>query len=98
VSTAAASRLGWYVRGAVLMSTAELAERLRDAGITLLRTSVENEIWCRCHGGQHGYGSIAAHAYADAQSVEVRVFPASHIMDHIRRPVGYGAGHQAEAR
>ena len=31
-----------------------------------------NEIWCRCDGGPHGYLSIAAHAHADALSVEVR--------------------------
>jgi hypothetical protein len=46
--------------------------RFPDAGITLLRTSGENEIWCRCDGGPHGYLSIAAHAHADALSVEVR--------------------------
>lgn len=45
-----------------------------DAGITLLRsTSSRNpEIWCRCDGGPHGYLRIAAHAHADALSVEVR--------------------------
>ena len=32
----------------------------------------EPEIWCRCDGGPHGYLSIAAHAHADALSVEVR--------------------------
>ena len=32
----------------------------------------QNEIWCRCDGGPHGYLSIAAHAHADALSVEVR--------------------------
>ena len=31
-----------------------------------------DEIWCRCDGGPHGYLSIAAHAHADALSVEVR--------------------------
>ena len=46
--------------------------RFADAGLTLLRTSGENEIWCRCDGGPHGYLSIAAHAHADALSVEVR--------------------------
>jgi hypothetical protein len=40
--------------------------------MTLLRTHGENEIWCRCDGGPHGYLSIAAHAHADALSVEVR--------------------------
>ena len=45
-----------------------------DAGITVLRTSPEDgaEIWCRCDGGPHGFLSIAAHAHADALSVEVR--------------------------
>jgi len=45
-----------------------------DAGITLLRSSGRStpEIWCRCDGGPHGYLSIAAHAHADALSVEVR--------------------------
>jgi hypothetical protein len=45
-----------------------------DAGATVLRTTGdrEPEIWCRCDGGPHGYLSIAAHAHADALSVEVR--------------------------
>jgi hypothetical protein len=49
--------------------------RFADAGITLLRTASCDqlpEIWCRCDGGPHGYLSIAAHAHADALSVEVR--------------------------
>jgi Heparinase II/III-like protein/Heparinase II/III N-terminus len=46
--------------------------RFADAGVTVLRTGGENEIWCRCDGGPHGYLSIAAHAHADALSVEVR--------------------------
>ncbi len=48
--------------------------RFADAGITLLRTSGDGrpEIWCRCDGGTHGYLSIAAHAHADALSVELR--------------------------
>jgi hypothetical protein len=48
--------------------------RFADAGVTLLRTVGANspEIWCRCDGGPHGYLSIAAHAHADALSVEVR--------------------------
>jgi hypothetical protein len=40
-----------------------------DAGITLLRTG---EIWCRCDGGPHGFLATAAHAHADALSIEVR--------------------------
>jgi len=48
--------------------------RFADAGITLLRTTDGQapEIWCRCDGGPHGYLKIAAHAHADALSVEVR--------------------------
>ena len=45
-----------------------------DAGTTVLRTKSDRdpEIWCRCDGGPHGYLKIAAHAHADALSVEVR--------------------------
>jgi hypothetical protein len=46
--------------------------RFPDAGMTLLRTAGEDELWCRCDGGPHGFLSIAAHAHADALSVEVR--------------------------
>ena len=48
--------------------------RFADAGTTILRTTGEHvpEIWCRCDGGPHGFLSIAAHAHADALSVEVR--------------------------
>jgi len=48
--------------------------RFADAGLTLLRTSEQHvpEIWCRCDGGPHGFLSIAAHAHADALSVEAR--------------------------
>ncbi|MEU6675107.1 alginate lyase family protein [Streptomyces sp. NPDC046925] len=41
-----------------------------DAGMTILRAP--GEIWARCDGGPHGFLSIAAHAHADALSVEVR--------------------------
>jgi len=54
---------------------AQRPSRFADAGVTLLRTSTtagEPEIWCRCDGGPHGFLSIAAHAHADALSVEVR--------------------------
>ena len=42
--------------------------------MTLLRTDGTQapEIWCRLDGGPHGFLSIAAHAHADAMSVEVR--------------------------
>lgn len=49
-----------------------------DAGLTILRTGPgsgrgrDPEIWCRCDGGPHGFGSLAAHGHADALSVEVR--------------------------
>ena len=45
-----------------------------DAGIAILRTDAADspEIWCRCDGGPHGFLGIAAHAHADALSVEVR--------------------------
>ena len=46
----------------------------RTPGLVLLRTPPEDgpEIWCRCDGGPHGFLSIAAHAHADALSLEVR--------------------------
>ena len=67
--------------GALLPSRPEIPGRpltaprnFPDAGLCLLRTPPEEgpEIWCRCDGGPHGYLSIAAHAHADALSVEVR--------------------------
>ena len=52
---------------------AERPVHLADAGMTILRTTdTLGEIWCRCDGGPHGFLSIAAHAHADALSVEVR--------------------------
>ncbi|MEU5217245.1 alginate lyase family protein [Streptomyces sp. NPDC020807] len=55
-------------------STAGRPERrpahFADAGMTILRGP--GEIWCRCDGGPHGFLSIAAHAHADALSLEVR--------------------------
>jgi hypothetical protein len=58
---------------------AQRPSRFADAGTTILRTTTEvpgssdqPEIWCRCDGGPHGFLSIAAHAHADALSVEVR--------------------------
>jgi Heparinase II/III-like protein/Heparinase II/III N-terminus len=48
--------------------------RFADAGLVVLRSRAEDgpEIWCRCDGGPHGFLSIAAHAHADALSLEVR--------------------------
>jgi hypothetical protein len=45
-----------------------------DAGITVFRSESSDgpEIWCRCDSGPHGFLSIAAHAHADALSIEVR--------------------------
>jgi hypothetical protein len=44
-----------------------------DAGIILLRTEADaNEIWCRGDAGPHGFLRTAAHAHADALSLEVR--------------------------
>ncbi|MFR9795128.1 alginate lyase family protein [Streptomyces sp. MS06] len=45
-------------------------DHFADAGMTILRDPAG--IWCRCDGGPHGFLSIAAHAHADALSVEVR--------------------------
>ena len=45
-----------------------------DAGLTIFRSEPGHgtEIWCRCDSGPHGFLSIAAHAHADALSIEVR--------------------------
>jgi hypothetical protein len=45
-------------------------DHFADAGMSILRGPAG--IWCRCDGGPHGFLSIAAHAHADALSVEVR--------------------------
>jgi hypothetical protein len=62
------------VRRDVAGRPAQRPSRFADAGTTLLRSAEGQapEIWCRCDGGPHGYLSIAAHAHADALSVEVR--------------------------
>jgi hypothetical protein len=47
---------------------------LEDAGHAYLRSREhDQEIWCRCDHGPHGFLSIAAHAQADALSIELRV-------------------------
>lgn len=53
---------------------AERPWHFNDAGATVLRTKSNRgpEIWCRCDGGPHGFLKIAAHAHADALSIEVR--------------------------
>jgi hypothetical protein len=61
-------------RPAVTGRSPQRPSRFADAGITILRTGQDDppELWCRCDGGPHGFLSIAAHAHADALSVEVR--------------------------
>ncbi|MPY97756.1 MAG: heparinase [Actinophytocola sp.] len=53
---------------------ADRPDHVADAGLTLLRTRAHEtpELWCRCDAGPHGFLAIAAHAHADALSVEVR--------------------------
>jgi hypothetical protein len=48
---------------------------LTDAGMMLLRTQHHalGEVYCRFDAAEHGFLSIAAHAHADALSVEARV-------------------------
>lgn len=45
------------------------------AGITILRDPAPGpgEIWCRLDHGPHGYLATAAHAHADALSIELRI-------------------------
>ncbi|MGX5208241.1 alginate lyase family protein [Streptomyces violaceus] len=65
--------LAALIRPYAAKGTARPASRpahLADAGMTILRGP--GEIWCRCDGGPHGFLSIAAHAHADALSLEVR--------------------------
>ena len=51
-----------------------LPNHFADAGMVLLRAAPhqEDEIWCRADHGPHGFLSIAAHAHADALSIELR--------------------------
>ena len=47
--------------------------RFADAGVGILRSrAAGRRIWCRCDGGPLGFGRLAAHAHADALSIEVR--------------------------
>jgi heparinase II/III-like protein len=68
--------LGWLAerRPVVDGRPQERPRSFSASGLVLLRTRSEEgpEIWCRCDGGPHGFLSIAAHAHADALSVEVR--------------------------
>lgn len=58
----------------VVARPAQRPSHFADAGMTILRTApeIQPEIWCRCDSGPHGYLTIAAHAHADALSIEVR--------------------------
>jgi hypothetical protein len=69
-----ASAIAQKDRPAVAHRPAQRPSRWVDAGVCILRTDPLTlpEIWCRCDGGPHGFLSIAAHAHADALSVEVR--------------------------
>ena len=52
----------------------ERPDILADAGHVYLRKrTAEQEIWCRCDHGPHGFLTIAAHAHADALSIELRM-------------------------
>jgi hypothetical protein len=59
-----------YAKNGTVARPASRPSHFADAGMTVLRGP--EEIWCRCDGGPHGFLSIAAHAHADALSVEVR--------------------------
>jgi len=71
-NTASAIIGGWSPCEPMTGRPSERPWNFSDAGTALLRTREgrEPEIWCRCDGGPHGYLSIAAHAHADALSVE----------------------------
>ncbi|WP_221359668.1 heparinase II/III family protein [Streptomyces beigongshangae] len=58
------------VTAPAVVRPASRPDHFADAGLTVLRGP--DGIWCRCDGGPHGFLSIAAHAHADALSVEVR--------------------------
>ena len=69
-----ASVVGALGRSRQLPRPSAQPRRFVEAGLVLLRTRPQDgpEIWCRCDGGPHGFLSIAAHAHADALSLEVR--------------------------
>jgi hypothetical protein len=69
-----ASVLGPLGRNRRLPRPAVRPRLFPGAGLVVLRSRTEDghEIWCRCDGGPHGFLSIAAHAHADALSLEVR--------------------------
>jgi Heparinase II/III-like protein/Heparinase II/III N-terminus len=69
-----ASLLSTLGQSRQLPRPADLPRQFADAGLVILRSRDQDghEIWCRCDGGPHGFLSIAAHAHADALSLEVR--------------------------
>ena len=52
----------------------ERPSHFAEAGIVILRDLEPraDEIWCRCDHGPHGLPPLAAHAHADALSIELR--------------------------
>jgi hypothetical protein len=68
------SLLGALGRSRKLPRLSDRPRRFADAGLVILRSREQDghEIWCRCDAGPHGFLSIAAHAHADALSLEVR--------------------------
>ena len=74
-ATAAAVLAGSLLRGRVGPDRPrERPEYFADAGLAILHSrDAGPEIWCRGDTGPHGFLSIAAHAHADALSLEVRV-------------------------
>ena len=76
-AAASSARLPRAVTAAIEIAAPARGKRpnlFPDAGLALLRDVEprEDELWCRCDHGPHGYLSIAAHAHADALSVELR--------------------------
>ncbi|MEU8525946.1 alginate lyase family protein [Streptomyces sp. NPDC048629] len=59
-----------YAKNGTVTRPASRPAHFADAGLTILRGP--GKVWVRCDGGPHGFLSIAAHAHADALSVEVR--------------------------
>lgn len=59
-----------YAKSGTVTRPSSRPAHFADAGLTILRGP--GEVWVRCDGGPHGFLSIAAHAHADALSVEVR--------------------------
>ncbi|WP_245470762.1 heparinase II/III family protein [Bradyrhizobium guangzhouense] len=65
--------LGNGVKRAVMTRRPERRPHLlAEAGQAFL-TSRTGPVWCRCDHGPHGFGRIAAHAHADALSIELRI-------------------------